>query len=145
MNGQATPGLNRKVSVALIDENAIESVMKLYTRKDDEEAIDGFTPADLAHHFLMRVCTTPGTGVCFQDESWYRRKGKGRAAEEGDGDHGREPAQNGRAGGSQANDGLHNKILANVLRRIGPKVAEESKYAALAEGILGACPELVAG
>lgn len=144
MNGQATPALNRKVSVALIDENAIESLMKLYARKDQEEAIDEYAPADLAHHFLMRVCTTPGTGVCFQDESWYRRKGKGKAAEEMDGDHEREPAQNGRTG-AQPNDGLHNKILANVLRRIGPKVGEESKYASLAEGILGACPELVAG
>ncbi len=144
MNGQATPALNRKVSVALIDENALESLMKLYIRKDEEEAIDGYTPADLAHHFLMHVCTTPGTGVCFQDESWYRRKGKGKAAEEIDVDHNRDQAHRGRAG-THANDGLHNKILANVLRSIGPKVAEESKYASLVEGILGACPELVAG
>jgi nucleolar pre-ribosomal-associated protein 1 len=147
INGQATSALNRKVSLALIDENAIDGIMKLYARDDNAEAIDGFTPADMAHHFLLRVCSSPGTAICFPDEGWYRRKGKGKALDGIDGDSQARDGQISRDDGSsrRSSDGIHNRILANVLRRIGPKVAEESKYAGLVEAILRACPELVAG
>lgn len=140
---QPTPAMNRKVSLTLLDEAAIESLMKLFARRDSDEEIHGYNPSEMAYNFLLAICTKPGTGICFPDEGWYRRKGKGKAsdmaadAEAHDG-----PST---ASASTAGSGLHNRILANVLRKIGPKTVEDGQYASLVEAILRACPELVAG
>lgn len=85
-------------------------------------------PADLVHHFLLAVCTTPGVGVCFRDRGWYPR----------------ETGELGNEGSSRKVSGsVYNRILGNILN--GLKVNEDSRQQELALRILKACPELVAG
>ncbi len=94
-------------------------------------------PADLAHHFLLAICTRPGVGVCFKDRGWYPREvpedGGFGAAHQGD-----EDVSSKVKGGK-----IYNRILSNIVR--GLKVNEDSRQQELALRILGACPELVAG
>jgi len=94
---------------------------------DSEEHI----PADLAHHFLLAICTRPGTGICFKDRGWYPR--------ETESDVGARDVEDPKKWMGR----LHNKILANVLKTL--KVNEDTRQQELAIRILAACPELVAG
>lgn len=107
-------------------------IIKLYDRISPESGDADHVPADLAHHFLLAICTRPGTGICFKDRGWYPR-------ESDFGDH---------RNANQDDDGpvrgkIHNKILANVLKTL--KVNEDSRQQELALKIMSACPELVAG
>lgn len=105
-----------------------KKIAKLYERVDPEgpDAID--VPADLAHHFLLAITTRPGVGICFKDRGWYPRE----TDEEEDTEDGEQKAGK-----------IYNKILGNVLKSL--KVGEDSRQMELAEKILRACPELVAG
>ena len=114
-------------------------MVKLYERTVPEDKQGDHITADLVHHFLLAICTRPGTGICFRDRGWYPReteeeRGGFREAdneeEEGDG----RQNQKGR---------IHNKILANIVKTL--KVNEDLRQQELALRILTACPELVAG
>ena len=87
-------------------------------------------PADIAHHFLLAICTRPGTGICFKDSGWYPREDEERTNTEDEG-HRRHGVR------------IFNKILAGILK--GLKVNEDARQQELALRILRACPELVAG
>ncbi|THH13851.1 hypothetical protein EW146_g6413 [Bondarzewia mesenterica] len=90
-------------------------------------------PADLIHHFLLAICTRPGTGISFKDRGWYPR----------------ESDEDGRAPLDDAEDTapksgrIYNKILGNLLKML--KVNEDARQQELALKIFSACPELVAG
>ena len=105
--------------------------MKLYSRPDGEGSGDQ-VPADLAHHFLLAICTHPGVGVCFKDRGWYSR-------ETGD------PvlAQSGNDETAPKNARIYNKILAQLLKSL--KVNEDPRQQELALRVMSACPELVCG
>lgn len=94
---------------------------------DDPEQI----PADLAHHFLLAICTRPGVGVCFKDRGWYPREAEDELAIEKDEEHQSKPGR------------LHNRLLANVVKSL--KANEDLRQQELVLKILSACPELVAG
>lgn len=106
-------------------------MIKLYDRNmpegDDEEI-----PADVVHHFLLAICTRPGTGICFKDQGWYPRE-DGTEQEAGS-----DERSNHRPQGR-----IYNKILANILKTL--RVNEDARQQELALRILQACPELVAG
>lgn len=88
----------------------------------------------MIHHFLLAICTRPGTGICFKDRGWYFRESEGddhREAED-------ENLKSTKGGGK-----IHNKILSNVLKTL--KINEDLRQQELALKILSACPELVAG
>jgi len=106
--------------------------MKLYNRSVGEGSDDQL-PADLAHHFLLAVCTHPGVGVCFKDRGWYPR-------EAGD-DVG--IAQGGSDEAAPKSARIYNKILAYLLKTL--KVNEDPRQQELALRIFSACPELVFG
>ena len=89
--------------------------------------------ADVAHHFLLAICTHPNVGICFQDRGWYPR-------EELDDVNHHEDAVSGPSKGSGR---VYNKLLANILKTL--KVNEDARQQELAYRILSACPELVAG
>ena len=102
-------------------------IVKLYERSASEDGED-HVPADLAHHFLLAVCTRPGTGLCFRDRGWYPREGDGAGAEDGP---------------SLRSGRVFNKILANVLKTL--RANDDARQQELVLKILAACPELVAG
>ena len=150
INSSPSGAVNRKTSVALLHENSIDGIVKLYKRDgsdDEDDKVNEVSPAEMAHQFLLKTCTKPGVGVCFQDQGWYKRKGKGKADDlhlvEADLDGG-EDGGNQKDGSAYGTKMLHNHILGNVVRRIGPRAVEEPKIAELVYSILGSCPELVA-
>jgi nucleolar pre-ribosomal-associated protein 1 len=107
-------------------------LIKLYDRVSPESSHD-HVPADLAHHFLLAICTRPGVGVCFKDRGWYPR--------DSDGD---DAVTNIHSEPTIYRRGkIYNKILANFLKTL--KVNEDSRQQELALKIMTACPELVAG
>ena len=106
--------------------------MKLYNRSVGEGSDDQI-PADLAHHFLLAICTHPGVGVCFKDRGWYPR-------ETGD-DVRLAQSDNDETAPKHAR--IYNKILAHLLKTL--KVNEDPRQQELALRIFSACPELVCG
>ncbi|KIJ57882.1 hypothetical protein HYDPIDRAFT_120219 [Hydnomerulius pinastri MD-312] len=98
-------------------------LLKLYDRAVPEKQGGEHVPVDIAHHFLLAICTRPGQGICFKDRGWYPR-------ETDDG-----------SGGFTGR--VYNKISTNVLRTL--KVNEDARQQELALKIMTACPELVSG
>ncbi|TDL17669.1 hypothetical protein BD410DRAFT_754176 [Rickenella mellea] len=125
--------IKRTLKVGLFNESTLQQILKLYDRASSEGSNPEHVPADLAHHFMLAICTHRGTGVCFADHGWYPRAGDDPDPEEG----GREHSSRSRVGK------VYNKILANLLRTL--KVNEDSRQQELALKILSSCPELVAG
>ncbi len=105
--------------------------MKLYSRLDGESS-DDQVPADLAHHFLLAICTHPGVGVCFKDRGWYPRETRDDV-----------PAQSGNDEATPKNARIYNKILSQILKSL--KVNEDPRQQELALRIMSACTELVCG
>lgn len=97
--------------------------------------------------FLEGVTATPGQGVCFPDEGWYPRRGRDEAT--GLEEAGPEEQENGGVGDGRDDrfrKGLHNRILSNVVRRIGSKaVGDQGPIGDWVIKVLQACPEIVAG
>jgi nucleolar pre-ribosomal-associated protein 1 len=106
--------------------------MKLYNRTVGEDSDDQI-PADLAHHFLLAICTHPGVGVCFKDRGWYPRE----TEDESKLAHGENDEV------APKNARIYNKILAQLLKTL--KVNEDPRQQELALRIMSACPELVSG
>ncbi|KAJ7175823.1 ribosome 60S biogenesis N-terminal-domain-containing protein [Mycena filopes] len=107
-------------------------LLKIYDRANTEDEDPEHVPADLAHHFLLAICTRPGVGICFKDRGWYPRKSETDGVPADDDIPSRE------RGGK-----IYNKILANILKTL--KVNEDLRQQELALKIMAACPELVAG
>jgi nucleolar pre-ribosomal-associated protein 1 len=108
-------------------------IVKLYGRNEAEDDEVDHIPADVAHHFLVAICTRPGSGVCFRDRGWYPRLSEeDEAAQAEDDDVETTKQDSGR---------IYNKILANVLRGLKPN--EDARQQELVLKILCACPELV--
>jgi nucleolar pre-ribosomal-associated protein 1 len=133
--------LKRTLKVALFSETTISHVSnallrvsnlshhqiaKLYDRSASEDDEPDHIPADVAHHFLLALCTRPGAGVCFKDRGWYPRDSI---------DEEQAQAEVDQRGGK-----IHNKILANVLKSL--KVNDDPRQQELALKIMDACPEL---
>ncbi|ORY24442.1 ribosome 60S biogenesis N-terminal-domain-containing protein, partial [Naematelia encephala] len=124
-----TPGVARRISLTLLDERALESLLGLLAREDIETST-GRAVGDIVGAFLQGVTCSPGRGLCFQDEGWYLRDS---GAAENTSPHERERR------------GLHNRILANVIKKVGAKVADETRLGEWAINLFQACPELLAG
>ncbi|TCD60982.1 hypothetical protein EIP91_009190 [Steccherinum ochraceum] len=119
--------VKRTLKVSVFQESTMSQITKLYERRAPEGSDAEDVPADLVHHFLLAICTTPGVGVCFRDRGWYSRE-SGDSSEDSR---------------KRASGGVYNRILGNVLN--GLKVNEDARQQELALRILKACPELVAG
>ncbi|KAI9205645.1 ribosome 60S biogenesis N-terminal-domain-containing protein [Polychytrium aggregatum] len=126
--------LNRTVKIAFYNNYILEQITKLYTRTDP--TIEGVQKlaggcesneslpvvADLAHLFLMHICTKPGVGICFQDHGYF-------------------PARSSSGNVSKKGVRLYNKTLYKYLSILRP--TEDTRQQELVLSILGACPELV--
>ncbi|KAF5309185.1 hypothetical protein D9619_012740 [Psilocybe cf. subviscida] len=124
--------MKRTLKVGLFNETTLGHLFKLYDRIQSEDDDEDHVPANLVHHFLLAICTRPGTGICFKDRGWYPRE------TEEDELVAKEDEENRRKSGK-----IYNKILANILKTL--KVNEDSRQQELALKIIAACPELVAG
>ncbi|OCF45143.1 hypothetical protein I317_00945 [Kwoniella heveanensis CBS 569] len=142
----SSPGLNRRTSLVLFHEKSIEHLWQLFSRQDQEPST-GKTVSNIVSAFLEGITTVPGRGVCFHDEGWYPRKAvdenSGGAAED---EFTVRAGGIGLEGDEKWRKGLHNRILGNVVRKVGNKVVDDN-------GLIGtwvtkvfeACPELIAG
>jgi nucleolar pre-ribosomal-associated protein 1 len=137
----------RRTALTLLDENAIEKLVDILSR-EDKEPITGLGVGEMVMRFLEDLTTTPGKGICFPDEGWYprRKDGEGGGAIDDEEDDKRRGFDDAGAGKGRARRGLHNRILSNVIRRLGGKVMEDSgRVGEWVVKVLAACPEIVAG
>ncbi len=146
------------------NEWACGCVVQLYSREEehvlihaDAQTIENPSVAELAHHFLLSICTNPGFGICYPDRGWYPRKaaskaepsdvagpGQSDATVDGIGRDDVAAETNASQKGKQSGGGsIYNKVLSGVLRQLA--VAEDLRQQELALSILTACPELVGG
>lgn len=134
-------GISRRAALALLDENAIEKLLGLVNR-EDVDPISGKTVGDLALAFLDAATTVPGRGICFPDEGWYPRRTESdkNVTEEGEERGGRDWKE------GRMRKGLHNRILSNVVRKLGSRVVDDQgKVGDWVIKVLHACPEIIAG
>ncbi|KAI0301899.1 transcriptional repressor TCF25-domain-containing protein [Multifurca ochricompacta] len=108
------PRVKRTLKVNVFNGASLHHIMKLYNRSVGEDS-DEQVPADLAHHFLLAICTHPGVG----------------------------PAHSGNDEIAPKNARIYNKILAQLLKTL--KANEDPRQQELALRIFSACPELVSG
>lgn len=107
-------------------------LVKLYSRTSPEGTGSDGVPADLVHHFLLALCTHPGTGLCFKDGGWYPKEDDDMKGDENDEDN-----QRGNVRGTR----VYNVVIQQLLRHLKP--TEDSRNQELALKIFRACPELV--
>jgi len=103
--------------------------LELYTREDAVKLSNAGKEiqkplADIAHEFLLNICTKRGNGVCFPDHGWYP---PGQMADE----EKRKSAPK-----------VYNRILSSLLTHIRPYAS--TMQLELMLDILKTCPELVA-
>jgi len=133
----SSPGVSRRISLALVNESSVEFLIRLLGRTDIEMK-SGQKVGDMVKGFLEGVSTNPGRGICFADEGWYPRELDAKARDDEEGDRGNLQ--------DKEKKRLHNRILANVIRKLGARVIDDDgKLGDLVTQIVQACPELVAG
>ncbi|KAF9046067.1 hypothetical protein BDZ89DRAFT_1155358 [Hymenopellis radicata] len=120
--------LKRTLKIAIFNEVTLTQLCKIYDRVEEG---DDDVPADVVHHFLLAICTHPGSGVCFKDHGWYPRE----IAED------QRPFIE-KDETTVTKGKVYNKILGNVLKNL--KANEDLRQQELVIKILEACPELVA-
>ncbi|KAI8800800.1 ribosome 60S biogenesis N-terminal-domain-containing protein [Cladochytrium replicatum] len=120
--------LARSVKVSFFTNFVLEHIARLYSRSNPAVDVSVFalksetgvkTVAEVAHRFLIHLCTIPGLGLCFKDKAWY-------------------PPSN--SGGAK-NVKLYNKVLLRFLGVLKP--SEDAKQLELVLRILRNVPELV--
>lgn len=138
-------GAGRKNALMLLDEQAIDHLSALFTSGEVEQG-SGKSVGEMTLAFVEGVTTRPGRGVCFADEGWYpRRQQEGAVGRsQGRNDDGDDEVH--LTLEERTRRGLHNRILSNVVRKLGGKVLEDSgRISSWAIHMLEACPELVSG
>jgi nucleolar pre-ribosomal-associated protein 1 len=101
-------------------------------------------PADLVHHFLLALCTRPGTGLCFKDNGWYPRQEDDEYPVTDEEIEDPESYRTVRDGQRQDRTGkTYNRIIGHLLKNLRP--TEDARHQELAMKIFQACPELVHG
>ena len=121
---------------SFINEQSKRMLIKLYNsqllrlyEQSANHGTDGFSTADIVHHFLLSICTHRGVGICFADLGWYDSLETKNSAREN------------AAEASEPRYRIRNKILLNLLRFL--KIEDDARQYELACRILSCCPELV--
>ncbi|KAH7334663.1 ribosome 60S biogenesis N-terminal-domain-containing protein [Rhizoctonia solani] len=96
----------------------------LYDRTNPDTT-DPLAPADVVHHFLLALCTKPGTGLCFRSKDGTNGKDEGAGEEDGE---------------TSAKGTVYNPLLLRLLKTLRP--AADARQHELAVRILNACPDL---
>ncbi|VDC01074.1 unnamed protein product, partial [Peniophora sp. CBMAI 1063] len=132
----------RAVKVGVFGEGTLAHIAKLYERERAEDDAP-HAPAELAHHFLLALCTHPGSGVCFRDRGWYPRDTSTNEPSTSLTPDATEEFEGEVESGAKPQSRIHNRILASLLKSLRP--ADDARQRELSLRILAACPELVAG
>ncbi|KAI5849195.1 ribosome 60S biogenesis N-terminal-domain-containing protein [Tricharina praecox] len=119
----------RATKTNAFNEWILAHILELYTREETVKTSNAGKDiekplADIAHEFLMSVCTKRGSGACFPDHGWYP---PGHMADE----EKRKSAPK-----------VFNRILSSLLTHIRPYAS--TMQLDLMLDILKTCPELVA-
>ncbi|KAI0637561.1 ribosome 60S biogenesis N-terminal-domain-containing protein [Trametes polyzona] len=130
--------LKRTLKIQVFNETTLSQLLRIYERNVPEGSDPESVPADVVHHFLLALCSHPGTGLCFHDRGWYPRETDLDQKAFGEADERADDSEMTHKGGR-----IYNKILANVVKTL--KVNEDPRQQELALKILAACPELVTG
>ncbi|KAL1411880.1 hypothetical protein Q8F55_002862 [Vanrija albida] len=126
------PGIARRISLTLLDEAAILNISQLLER-GAVDPVSGRSVGEIAEGFLQGVTSNPSRGICFADEGWYPRQ-----EAEDDGNN-RENSD------ARRRKGLHNRILSNVVKRLGNRsVDDEGRVGGWVIKMFEAMPELIA-
>lgn len=118
---------SKTVSKALVPANITNSrrqIAQLYDRTEPERPGED-APADVAHHFLLAICSRPGTGICFKSRGWYPRQINTLDVSRDD----KRPAK------------LYNTVLLHFITTL--KANDDVRQQELVRKVLEACPELV--
>ncbi|KAG8877942.1 hypothetical protein FRB97_002907 [Tulasnella sp. 331] len=113
-----------KVKVGLFMEKTLQDIARLYDRAEAEGPGED-APADVAHHFLLAICSRPGTGICFKSRGWYPRQVNTLDISQ-DNKHSAK---------------LYNTVLLHFITTL--KANEDVRQQELVLKVLEACPELV--
>lgn len=121
--------ISRDTKKTVFNDRALSNIATLYRRTDIINTVGTGnngekTVAEAAHEFLMKVCTTPGSGVCYSDSGWYPP--------------GWTEADEKHRGGPK----LHNRLLSSFILNIKPYA--DTLQQDLLLSIFTALPELVA-
>ncbi|GAO51516.1 hypothetical protein SAICODRAFT_22400 [Saitoella complicata NRRL Y-17804] len=117
----------KNIKVGFFNEWMLGQVVQLYGRVEGVQNADGSvtTVPDMAHQFLMLLCTKPGVGVCFEDAGWYTPS----------------LASDSTTSGKRVLK-LHNKILSGFVLSLRP--SDDVLQQDLLLEMFRVCPELVA-
>lgn len=68
--------ISRDTKKNVFNDRALSNIVALYGRTDMINIVgtggnEEKSVAEAAHEFLIKVCTTPGNGVCYSDSGWY--------------------------------------------------------------------------
>ncbi|KAI1320391.1 hypothetical protein EDD11_001194 [Mortierella claussenii] len=119
--------LSRTTKISFFSTSFLVNQLKLYARTEPVLDQDQ-TVAQVAHGFMMALCTTPGVGICFQDAAWYPPSTlKSTSSVE--------------KSTGEGTKHLFNKTLSQLLTHLRP--TEHILQQELTVSILTACPELV--
>ncbi|QRW12827.1 nucleolar pre-ribosomal-associated protein 1 [Ceratobasidium sp. AG-Ba] len=110
-------------------------IQPLYERTEPDST-ESLAPADIAHHFLLALCTNPGSGICFRSKGWYPRP-SGNPFE----DSVQSRSEDGEDEMTKSGTS-YNPLLSKFVRLLRP--AGDPRQFELAVRILAACPDLVA-
>lgn len=64
----------RLIMIPITKTSPSSQISTLYHRTGKEGAPEEPSAAEVAHHFLLAICTHPGSGVCFKSRGWYSRR-----------------------------------------------------------------------
>lgn len=144
LSQEAAAGMPRSKVVTLFSEWTCKNLVTLYEREHQtvnvatgpQGQVEKHTVADVAHHFLLALCTHPSRGICYSDNGWYGK----RQSEEDEAARTIDVDMQGKSDLEQQGQGIHNKVLFGVLRSLAP--TRSRKQGELAIRILAASPEL---
>ncbi|KEP52900.1 ribosome 60S biogenesis amino-terminal protein [Rhizoctonia solani 123E] len=113
--------------------------LQLLYDRTNPDTTDPLAPADVVHHFLLALCTKPGTGLCFRSRGWYPRPSENPFDDQGPA--GKDEGTGEDDGETNAKGTVYNPLLLKLLRALRP--AADARQHELAVRILNACPDLV--
>ncbi|KAG8903340.1 hypothetical protein FRC01_009237, partial [Tulasnella sp. 417] len=121
--------------IAAFGDQVLTSISNLYGRYEEEGPKGEPSIADIAHHFLIALCTRPGSGVCFKSRGWYPRNFDTR--------HHHFVTPDDHHTNRRQDNALFNRVLPAFIKKLKPN--DDPRQQELLLKIFEAAPELIPG